>query len=179
MGAINENALTTASNMQYVRAVSTSGESIRISKADLATVMAELIPVATTTENGLMPASHRGRSFTSGDGNVKWIRFAKIPDGGMYAASAFAATYANTAPLCYNIAVGHSTPLSVTASKNVDGSEFEGRPLFAYKKIGVFIELYARCRIFSTRPISERSWLFQDVDISLEEISTPTEYTVI
>lgn len=50
-----EDQLTTASDMAYVRALDSNGNSIRISKADLASVVAELIGTATLSKNGLMP----------------------------------------------------------------------------------------------------------------------------
>ena len=48
-----ENNLPAQSDAAYIRALDNSGNPIRISKADLAQVVAELMPVATAEKNGL------------------------------------------------------------------------------------------------------------------------------
>ena len=50
------NAVSTASDGAYVYAEDANGNQIKISKADLASVVAELIGTATTSKRGLMPS---------------------------------------------------------------------------------------------------------------------------
>lgn len=56
MGDLKESALTQQSDCKWVRALDANGNSIRISKEDLAAVVGELIGTVTSEKNGLMPA---------------------------------------------------------------------------------------------------------------------------
>lgn len=53
------NEVTTASDAAYVIGTTSSGDTVRISKADLASVVGELIGTATTTKNGLIGMGER------------------------------------------------------------------------------------------------------------------------
>lgn len=76
-----EDQLTTVSDMAYVRAIDSNGNSIRISKADLASVVAGLIGTATPDKNGLMSANDKKYfnliSFGSG-GTNRLIKIAEM-----------------------------------------------------------------------------------------------------
>lgn len=54
MGDVKESALSTANDFAYVRALDSNGNSIRISKADLTSVLEGLLPVANINNRGLM-----------------------------------------------------------------------------------------------------------------------------
>ena len=54
MATIKEEVMTVKDDCQYVRALDANGNSIRISKEDLAKVLGELIGVATPSKDGLM-----------------------------------------------------------------------------------------------------------------------------
>lgn len=65
MADIKESAMSTASDCKWVRALDANGNSIRISKEDLASVVGELIGSATLgIRNGLMPKSVGYRTMT-------------------------------------------------------------------------------------------------------------------
>ena len=53
-----ENELTKANNFEYVRALDSNGNSIKISKSDLVSVLTELLPEASKDKKGLMPRSY-------------------------------------------------------------------------------------------------------------------------
>ena len=53
-------SVSPVSDMNYVYAETASGETVKISKADLASVVAELLPVASIYKKGLMPDSFIG-----------------------------------------------------------------------------------------------------------------------
>ena len=78
-----ESALTQQSDCKWVRALDSNGNSILISKEDLASVVGELIGVATDDKDGLMPkGSYRKRDQLSGD-----IDLNEIMDNGYYSLS--------------------------------------------------------------------------------------------
>lgn len=54
-----ENELTSANNFEWVRALDSNGNSIRISKSDLVSVLEGLIGIATTDKNGLLSANDK------------------------------------------------------------------------------------------------------------------------
>lgn len=54
---MKESALTQQSDCQWVRALDSNGNSILISKEDLASVVGELLPVASPSQKGLMSAN--------------------------------------------------------------------------------------------------------------------------
>ena len=59
MAGKQESALTQQSDCKWVRALDANGNSIRISKVDLAAVVGELIGPATQTKNGLLTSGLR------------------------------------------------------------------------------------------------------------------------
>lgn len=69
------NAVSTASNGAYIYAEDASGNQIKISKADLATVVAGLLPLASLTANGLVKKECaqlvNGRKGWAGSGNIE------------------------------------------------------------------------------------------------------------
>ena len=54
-----ENELTKANNFEYVRALDSNGNSIQISKSDLVSVLGGLLPLATSTNKGLMSSNDK------------------------------------------------------------------------------------------------------------------------
>ena len=58
MADMKESALTQQSDCKWVRALDSNGNSIRISKEDLAAVVGELLPEATNENKGLMPSKY-------------------------------------------------------------------------------------------------------------------------
>lgn len=58
MATIKEEVMAVKDDCQYVRALDANGNSIRISKEDLAKVLGELIGSVSETKDGLMP--HKG-----------------------------------------------------------------------------------------------------------------------
>lgn len=62
-----ENELTSANNFEWVRALDANGNSIRISKSDLVSVLEGLFPQASLTRNGIMNTNH---TKSIGDGFV-------------------------------------------------------------------------------------------------------------
>ena len=57
MGDLKESALTQKNDCKWVRALDENGNSIRISKEDLAAVVGELIGTATSSKDGLMSSN--------------------------------------------------------------------------------------------------------------------------
>ena len=60
MADLRESALTQQSDCKWVRALDANGNSIRISKEDLAEVLGGLIPIATSKANGLIAKKQSG-----------------------------------------------------------------------------------------------------------------------
>ena len=60
MSDVKEKDLPKKNDAAYIRALDSNGNPVLISKADLAQVAAELMPVATITKNGLMSKDDKG-----------------------------------------------------------------------------------------------------------------------
>lgn len=77
-----ENELTSANNFEWVRALDSKGNSIRISKSDLVSVLEGLMSVATETNNGLLNKEYAaktvkidsGKSYDIGGYSVVLVR---------------------------------------------------------------------------------------------------------
>lgn len=69
-------------DLNYVRALDASGNPILISKADLASVVGELLPIVSFTEKGLVPAGSLMCSDISGDFSPKYIILELIDSSG-------------------------------------------------------------------------------------------------
>lgn len=79
MADVKESALTQKSDCKWVRALDANGNSIRISKEDLAAVVGGLIGVSNTNKNGLLPSY---RTLTT-NMNLTKIKVATITKGGV------------------------------------------------------------------------------------------------
>ena len=73
MASIKEEVMTVKDDCQYVRALDANGNSIRISKEDLAKVLGELIGLASDEKDGLLQAGtfrYRGYQGDNGLDNI-------------------------------------------------------------------------------------------------------------
>ena len=76
-----EKDLTKVSDAAYIRALDSNGNPVLISKADLAQVAAELMPVATITNNGLMGKAEVMQLYDNGNKNHDvFMRVLTIPE---------------------------------------------------------------------------------------------------
>ncbi len=73
MASIKEEVMTVKDDCQYVRALDANGNSIRISKEDLAKVLGELLPLAKPGQDGLLSGEGfmriKGRDSAPDDAN--------------------------------------------------------------------------------------------------------------
>ena len=81
MADVKESAMSTASDYKWVRALDANGNSIRISKEDHASVVGGLIPEATASSKGLMPAKEAKKSNKVNNMQVGAIHDTGIRDG--------------------------------------------------------------------------------------------------
>ena len=73
MASIKEEEMAAKTDCQYVRALDANGNSIRISKEDLAKVLGELIGIASDEKDGLLQAGtfrYRGHQGDNGLDNI-------------------------------------------------------------------------------------------------------------
>ena len=117
-----ESALTQQSDCKWVRALDANGNSIRISKEDLAAVVGELIGVATSEKNGLMSKSYVWKKVSTG--GEKWVQF-KFSNLFMGYIHLLART--STPFLDLNIAVSNWNERTIRVSSSGLSSYIEGK----------------------------------------------------
>lgn len=122
MGDLKESALTQQSDCKWVRALDANGNSIRISKEDLAAVVGELIGVATSEKNGLMSKSYVWKKVSTG--GEKWVQF-KFSNLFMGYIHLLART--STPFLDLNIAVSNWNERTIRVSSSGLSSYIEGK----------------------------------------------------
>ena len=117
-----ESALTQQSDCKWVRALDSNGNSILISKEDLASVVGGLIGVATSEKNGLMSKSYVWKKVSTG--GEKWIQF-KFSNLFMGYIHLLART--STPFLDLNIAVSNWNERTIRVSSSGLSSYIEGK----------------------------------------------------
>ena len=112
MADLKENELPKQTNCEWVRALDANGNSIQINKKDLASVLGELIGIASPSKDGLMSKNGflaRGRADINTDANM-------LITTGIYAVYCYGQDYASKH---YPIELGHI----IVFVDNVGGSK--------------------------------------------------------
>lgn len=97
MADVKESAMSTASDCKWVRALDANGNSIRISKEDLASVVGELLGTATSEKDGLVDKRNWSQTFTlTGKYQLKLYDSAGLP---LYSSGALEIVVAGSSPI--------------------------------------------------------------------------------
>lgn len=122
MADVKESAMSKKNDCKWVRALDSNGNSILISKEDLASVVGELIGVATSEKNGLMSKSYVWKKVSTG--GEKWVQF-KFSNLFMGYIHLLART--STPFLDLNIAVSNWNERTIRVSSSGLSSYIEGK----------------------------------------------------
>lgn len=138
MADVKESALRTGSDCKWVRALDANGNSIRISKEDLASVVGRLIGLANGEKNGLMSyyaAKVTGLGTIKTIGNKQFIKITKLE------AKAWAIGYCEI--ICFrtaSFATQKTTKILVPISTDTEAQQV-AKPTFLCGESGE-VELY-------------------------------------
>lgn len=111
-------SVSAVSDASFVYAETSSGETVKISKADLASVVAGVIGTATNSKNGLMPSSQfLVRDTISAD--VQITSFTQIKDGITFFFGAGTSYFPQSNGVVFKMS-GYNSALLICCNQNAD-----------------------------------------------------------